>query len=125
MGVAKTMDIRHRRGAMRCAQGYGSVRSQARQDGRLDTAPKNGSGTEDRFQKRKGERKRRGLRKGCGLEVIKSRHPFFPFAEVERRMDGSISSSGIHQKDPHVGGVTKSWAENEARARQDHPDSQS
>ena len=125
MGVAKTMDIRHMQGAKRCAQAYGSVQSQAKQDGRLDTAPKEWSGTEERFQKRNGKRKRRGPRKGCGLEVIKLRHPFFPFAEVERRMYGSISASGIHQKDPHVGGVTKSWAENEARARQDHPDSQS
>jgi hypothetical protein len=31
-------------------------------------------------------------------------------------MDGSISASGIRQKDPHVGGVTNSWAENEARS---------
>jgi hypothetical protein len=29
----------------------------------------------------------------------------------------AISASGIHQKDPHVSGVTnRSWAENEARA---------
>lgn len=33
---------------------------------------------------------------------------FFPFAEAERG-DGTdaISTSGIHQKDPHVSGATK------------------
>ena len=45
----------------------------------------------------------------------------FPFAEVETRVDLPISASGIHQKDPHVSGVTKSQggegAEEQSKAR--------
>jgi hypothetical protein len=104
------MGIRRMRGAMRCARAYGSAQSQPRRGGTQDTGHIM-SGTGLVFQKRKGE-------EVCGRNLAQvPRHQtestFFP-----EWMD-AISASGIHQKDPHVSGVTKSsWAENEARARQ-------
>jgi hypothetical protein len=78
------------------------------------------SGTEQKLvlsKKRNGERKKDdGLRKDMDDQIESSF--FFPFAEVERR-DGrmTISTSGIHQKDPHVSGVTKYGKGAEKRRR--------
>lgn len=49
-----------------------------------------------------------GTRLRCQRTWLKLNHVFFLlFAEVERRIDGCILASGIRQKGPHVGGVTK------------------
>jgi hypothetical protein len=97
------MGIRHMRGAKRCARAYGSAQSRPRQGGTQDTAQRTqGQGPKKRvcvryrtetcaFQKKKWREKEEGVIFGLGCRDMHNQIEssfFFPFAEVERRMDG-------------------------------------